>query len=61
MPWGLYYVRYIIEYADGQRTESGSNLNLESASESMAISTLKRQNNVPLNANIIILSFDKVG
>lgn len=61
MSWGLYNVKYIIEYSDGQRTESGSNLNLESPSESMAISTLKRQNNVPQNANIIIKSINRVG
>jgi hypothetical protein len=61
MAWSTYYVRYIIVYQDGQRSESGTNLNLESASESMAIDTLKRQNNVPQNAQIIIKSFQKVG
>lgn len=61
MAWSTYYVRYIIVYADGQRSESGTNLNLESPSESMAIDTLKRQNNVPQNAQIIIKGFDKIG
>jgi hypothetical protein len=55
----LYNVQYTILYPDGQRSESGSNLNLESPSESLAIDTLKRQNNVPQNANIIIKSIRK--
>jgi hypothetical protein len=61
MAWSTFYVRYIIVYADGQRSESGTNLNLEGPSESAAIDTLKRQNNVPQNAQIIIKSFEKVG
>jgi hypothetical protein len=61
MAWNTYFVRYIIVYADGQRSESGTNLNLESTSESMAIETLRRQNTVPQNAQIIIKSFQKVG
>jgi hypothetical protein len=61
MAWATYHVRYIIIYIDGQRTETGTTLNLEYPSESMAIETLKRQNNVPLNATIIIKSFEKKG
>lgn len=61
MGWSTYFVRYTIVYSDGQRTESGSNLNLESPSESMAIATLRRQNSVPQNAQIIIKSFERVG
>lgn len=61
MAWATYFVRYTIVYTDGQRTTTGTNLNLESASESLAIDTLKRQNNVPQNATIIINSFEKVG
>ena len=59
MAWTTYFVRYTIVYADGQRSTSGANLNLESASESLAIDTLKRQNAVPQNATIIIYSFEK--
>ena len=59
MAWATYYVRYTIVYSDGQRSTSGTNLNLESASENLAIDTLKRQNNVPQNATIIINSFEK--
>jgi hypothetical protein len=59
MAWTTYFVRYTIVYADGQRSTSGANLNLESASESLAIDTLKRQNAVPQNATIIINSFEK--
>jgi hypothetical protein len=58
MAWQTYYVRFIIVYKNGQRSESGANLNLESASESIAIYTLKRQNNVPQDAEIIIKSFE---
>jgi hypothetical protein len=54
-----YRVRYTIVYSDGQRSTSSNILNLESASESLAIDTLKRQNNVPQNATIIINSFEK--
>jgi hypothetical protein len=32
MAWQTYYVRYTIVYSDGQRAESGTNLNLESQS-----------------------------
>ena len=59
MAWQTYYVRYTIVYSDGQRSESGTNLNLESQSESQATDLLKRQNNVPQNAQIIIRSFNK--
>ena len=59
MAWATYFVSYIIVYPDGQRSESGANLNLESASESLAIDTLKRQNNFPQNVTIIINSFEK--
>ena len=59
MAWATYYVRYTIVYSDGQRSTSGTNLNLESASENLAIDILKRQNNVPQNATIIINSFEK--
>jgi hypothetical protein len=59
MAWATYYVRYTIVYSDGQRSTSGTNLNLESDSKSLAIDTLKRQNNVPQNATIIINSFEK--
>ena len=59
LAWQLYYVRYTIVYSDGQRSDSGTNLNLESQSESQAIDVLKRQNNVPQNAQIIIRSFNK--
>lgn len=61
MAWATYHVRYTIVYADGQRTTTGSTLNLESATESLAIDTLKRQNSVPQNATIIINGFEKVG
>ena len=61
MAWQTYFVRYIIVYSDGQRTETGNNLNLESPSESMAIDLLKRQGSVPQNAQIIIKSIVKVG
>ena len=61
MAWSTYHVRYIIIYADGQRSESGTTLNLEYPSESLAIDTLKRQNNVPQNATIVIKAFDKKG
>jgi hypothetical protein len=33
MAWATYYVRYTIVYSDGQRSTSGTNLNLESALE----------------------------
>jgi hypothetical protein len=59
MAWKTYYVRYTIVYSDGQRSDSGTNLNLESESESQAIDILKRQNTVPQNAQIIIRSFNK--
>jgi hypothetical protein len=45
---------YVIVYSDGQRSESGNNLNLGSPSESQVIDLLKRQNNVPQSAQIII-------
>jgi hypothetical protein len=54
-----YYVRYTVISADGQRGTTGTTLNLESASESLAIDTLKRQNSVPQNATIIINAFEK--
>ncbi len=57
----LYDVRYTIIYSDGQRTTSGSSLNLDSASESLAIHTLKRQNNVPQNSTVIINSMQRIG
>ena len=61
MAWTTYYIRYTIVYADGQRSTSGTNLNLESPSESLAIDKLKSQNSVPQNSTIIINSFEKVG
>jgi hypothetical protein len=54
-----YQVKYIIVYDNGQRSETSTVLNLESPSESLAIDTLKRQNNVPQNAQIIVKSFEK--
>lgn len=60
MSWSTYFVTYTIIYSDGQRSESGNNLNLESPSESQAIDLLKRQNNVPQSAKIIIKSMKKI-
>ena len=60
MAWSTYFVTYVIVYSDGQRSESGSNLNLERPSESQAIDLLKRQNNVPQNAQIIIKNMKRI-
>ena len=60
MSWSTYFVTYTIIYLDGQRSESGNNLNLESPSESQAIDLLKKQNNVPQNAQIIIKNMKKL-
>jgi hypothetical protein len=60
MAYSTYFVTYVIIYSDGQRSESGSNLNLESPSESQAIDLLKRQNNVPQNAQIIIKNMKRI-
>ncbi len=57
----LYDVRYTIIYSDGQKSNSGSALNLDSPSESLAIYTLKRQNNVPQNSTVIINSMQRIG
>lgn len=46
MFWNNYFVSYVIIYSDSQRSESISNLNLESPTESQALDFLKRQNNV---------------
>ena len=60
MSWSTYFVTYTIIYSDGQRSESGNNLNLESPSESQAIDLLKKQNNAPQNAQIIIKNMKKL-
>ena len=60
MSWSTYFVTYTIIYSDGQRSESGNNLNLESPSEIQAIDLLKKQNNVPQNAQIIIKNMKKL-
>jgi hypothetical protein len=60
MAWSTYFGTYVIVYSDGQRSESGSNLNLESRSESQAIDLLKRQNNVPQNAQIVIKNMKRI-
>ena len=60
MSWSTYFVTYTIIYSDGQRSESGNNLNLESTLESQAIDLLKRKNNVPQSAIIIIKSMKKI-
>jgi hypothetical protein len=60
MARGTYQVRYIIVYSDGQRSETGRNLNLEGASESLAIDTLRRESGAPKDANFIIISMQKI-
>jgi hypothetical protein len=60
MSRGTYLVRYIIVYSDGQRTTTEQSLNLEGASESLAIDTLRRQGSAPKDANYIIINMQKI-
>jgi hypothetical protein len=49
-----YYVKYKVN-----NTTSGINLQLQGGTESEAIAKMKQQNNVPKDANVIILSIEK--
>lgn len=49
-----YYVKYKVN-----NTTTGKTLQLEGGTESEAIAKMKQQNNVPKDANVIILSIEK--
>ncbi len=49
---------YEVKYKVGNST-TGTRLQLEGGTESEAIAKLKQQNNVPKDANVIILSIKK--
>jgi len=49
-----YYVKYKVN-----NTTSGIYIQLEGGTESEAIAKMKQQNNVPKEANVIILSIEK--
>jgi hypothetical protein len=49
-----YHVKYKVN-----NTTSGITLQLQAGTESEAIAKMKQQNNVPKDANVIILSIEK--